>query len=533
MKIKLFIISVVLIIFYLLITFWRISFAPIHAHSDGLWYLKVAENIVKGRGLVEDVVWHFYPRIPVLAKFPHPVGTYWNPLDSIIISGFYKTFGISVPSGRLPALLMDAFIVVFIIWFFSKVFPDNIWIPSLSALIYIIHPMPLDMRALSGVPETFDIFFITLSFFFTYKAVTSNKFYGIPAGVFSGLAYMSRNEGLWTFFSIICVFFYLRLIYRRDLSLKIPMYAVAAFILTILPLEIRNYAVFGSHAYGMKKHLLRITEFWDISVFDFENKLGTIYGSILSNFILRKFSSFYYKAEIILDLVAWPLIALIPLGIIKNRDKLEFLPAGFFILISYVATSWLFSAAQRSGFHAPGSILPFLTVLGVSGAFYFSSQIIRNERFAKLLGIGIVLALFSYFISMDVKTWKEIKKSAGENVHVTSSKIILDWFTQNKQEDAVIMIHMPPTFNYFTNLKFVQIPTNDPISSINNAAKYYNADYLVLTSNIPSIFEPLYAGRQKVPGLRLVFRKDLPFNVPIIGGGNKIEIYKIDRKEIK
>jgi hypothetical protein len=525
-------VGILLIIIYLVVTFWKISFTPFNAHADGLWYLKVAENVATGKGLVENVVWHFYPRLPVLKEFPHPVGTYWNPLDSIIIASFYKIFGISIMSGRLPAILMDALMVLFILWFFSSVFPDNLWIPSLSALIYIIHPIPLDMRALSGVPETFDIFFITFSCFFMFKALTSKGTYAILSGFFGGLAYMSRNEGLWTLGMIVLVYLYVRFILCKNVPGKTLIFGIAAFIITIAPLEIRNYSVFGSHAHEMKRHLSRITEFWDVWVFDFENKLGTVYGSDFVNFIVRKFSSYYYKAETIIDLVTWPLAVLIPLGIIKNTGRLEFKPAGFYLLVSYIVMGWFFSAAQRSGFHAASSILPFLVPLGVSGAFYFSSRIIQKSERAKLFGIFIVALLFFYYFAVNVKVWKE-NRNTGENMYAASSKVIYDWLAKEKKTDSVIMIHMPVTFNYYTDLKMVQIPTNNPIASINKAVKYYNCEYLVLVGNIPSVFAPMYAGCEKIPGYRLAFEKDLPYVVPIIGGGNKIKIFKIDPGKLK
>ncbi|MFN3966708.1 MAG: ArnT family glycosyltransferase, partial [Endomicrobiia bacterium] len=296
------------LLFYLLISFLYFRISDI-AHVDGFWYLKLAENIAKGNGLIENVTLYFYPKLPILKKFPHPIGVYWNPLNSIILSGIYKIFGISEFTSRLGVLIIDALVLIFIYWLCIKLYPENKWIAFFSSMIFILHPFILGMRGLSGMPESYDLFFITLFCYFLYKSITVSEKYFLFSGLFGGLAYLSRNEGIWTLPTMIVTFLLVKYAIKNNQKIhwKFLLVGIIIFLITISPWEIRNRILFGNQANIMKKNLLFTTEYFDLwrygKVFSFKEYIS----SGFTNLVLRRIASFYYKSITFMDMLTWPL----------------------------------------------------------------------------------------------------------------------------------------------------------------------------------------------------------------------------------
>ncbi|MBA4317462.1 MAG: hypothetical protein C0412_03590 [Flavobacterium sp.] len=521
---------VFLAMFYLVASLWQFRISGI-AHVDGYWYLKVAENFAQGKGLVENIAIYFYPKHPVLETFPHPIGVYWNPLNAIIVGGIYKFFGISDFTSRLGVLLIDGFIVFFIFWLCLKIYPQNRWIAFISSLIFIIHPFTLGQRGISGMPESYDLFFITLFCYFLYKSIDKSDKYFPIAGLFGGLAYLSRNEGLWALPTMVAVFLTVKYVLKNPGTLmprwKMLVFGCAVFVMTISPWEIRNRILLGSSAGEMKKNLLLTTEFFDVWTFDKVFSLKEYLSTGFVNIVLRRFAAFYYKSITFIDMLTWPLGIFILFGVMSNKKNLLFMPAYLYLFITYTGISLLFPASQYSAFHSPGTLLAFFIPLSISGVFYFSSSIGLKEKTSKYAGIIISLLLISFYVSANIKSYKDYKQIGFDNTK-KSSEIIFNWAKKNKALDDVFMIHDPPRFHYYTNIKMVQTPMDKSWESVKRALIKYNCKYLVLVGNIPSFFSKLYNDQENFPELKLLYQEYFPQIVPVSGGGNKIKIYKVN-----
>ena len=515
-------------LFYLMISFFYFRISDI-AHCDGYWYLKLAENIAKGHGLIENIVLYFYPKLPILDKFPHPVGVYWNPLNSIILSGIYKIFGISEFTSRLGVLIIDGLVVFFMYFLCIKLYPDNKWIAFFSSVIFIIHPFTLGMRGLSGMPESYDLFFITMFCYFLYKSITINEKYFLLSGLLGGLSYLSRNEGLWTFPTMILTFLSVKYIIKnnQNINWKMLVLGILIFLITISPWEIRNRILFGNQANIMKKNLLLTTEYFDIwkygKVFSFKEYIS----SGFTNIILRRIASFYYKSITFMDILTWPLGLFLLWGVAGDIKNLLFLPAYIYLLLTYVGISILFPASQYSAFHSPGTLLVFFIILSISGIFNFSSAITKNEKKAKFLGMVISFLLISFYISGHLKSYKDFN-GTFYNKNKAISQIIYNFAEKNNALDDVFMIHDPPRFHYYTNIKMVQTPMDEDWNTIKDAIKRYNCKYLILIGTIPQFFSSLYEGEKNYPELELVYEEKTKFVIPVTGGSDKIKIYKIN-----
>lgn len=515
-----------ILVLYLIVSFWYFGFSGI-AHCDGYWYLKLAENIARGRGFVEDVVVYFYPKHPILEKFPHPVGGYWNPLSSMILACIYKIFGISDFTSRLGVLIIDAFIVIFIFLFFSKFYPQNVWIAIISSIIFIIHPFVLSMRGVSGLPESYDLFFITLFCYFTYKSIEKNDRYFLLAGLFGGLSYLLRNEGIWTLPTMIIVFVLSRyFIKKRNLNWRMLIFGIIIFILTISPWEVRNILIFGSQANEMKRNLLFSVEYFDLWTYEKIFSLKEYVSSGLTNLLLRRIAAFYYKAITFIDILTWPLGMFILWGIAANLKRTLYLPTYVYLLVTYGGISLLFPASQYSAFHSPGTLLGFFIPLSISGIFHFSSSVAKTEKTARMLGSLISFLLISFYISTHLKTYKDVK-GIFYNKDKIVSDIIYDFAKKNNAFNDVFMIHDPARFHYYTNLKMVQIPMDKSFDSVKRAMKKYNCKYFILIGYVPPFFSDLYRGKKSYTELKLVYEEELEFITPVTGGGSKIKIYQI------
>ncbi|MEN3013178.1 MAG: glycosyltransferase family 39 protein [Endomicrobiia bacterium] len=293
---------IVVIIFYAIFTLLEFKFQPVPAYCDGYWYIKVAQNIANGKGMVEDIVLYHFPRIEKMKKFPHPIGNYWNPLNSIILAGFYKIFGITNYTSRLAAFIIDLIVVLTIFFIAKKLFSDDLFIAIFSSLIYIVHYYSLTLRAFSGLPETYTTLFLVPALYFLYLSLTKRWDYVILSSLFGGLSYLSRNEsGIYVI--LLLVLFILRKKYKENFRWFLT--GILIFLITVSWWEIRNFVIFGKYTGEMKKNLLLCNEFFDYMCFNKQWTIKEWLSDGIMNVVIRKFASLHYKIDSFISIVHW------------------------------------------------------------------------------------------------------------------------------------------------------------------------------------------------------------------------------------
>ncbi|MEW5719877.1 MAG: hypothetical protein AB1817_14710, partial [Chloroflexota bacterium] len=99
-------------------------------YMDASYAMHIAENLARGRGFVEEVLWNYLDNP---AGLPHPSNLYWMPLPSILIAPFFALFGASYRVAQIPFVVLSSLLPLFTFYLTRKFFArdDYAWIAAL------------------------------------------------------------------------------------------------------------------------------------------------------------------------------------------------------------------------------------------------------------------------------------------------------------------------------------------------------------------------------------------------------------------
>jgi len=532
MKKNILVYILLLFIFYSIITIIHFKFQILPAYCDGYWYLKVAENIAKGKGLVENVIIVHFPRIEKLKEFPHPIGSYWNPLNSIVLAGFYKIFGISVKTNNLAIFFIDLLIVLLIFILGTKL-TNDITVSFFASFVYIIHPYSLSLRGLAGLPETYTTLFMFPAYYFLYLATIKDYKYIVLSSIFGGLSYLSRNEsGLYILFLLLWSIFFVNK--DKNYKLKFFVLGLIGFLAVAMPWEIRNYLVFGKYTNQMKRNLFLCNEFFDYLCFDKQWTIKEWLSNGVANIVVRKIASLHYKLDAFVDTISWPLLIFFVFGLVYDFNVLSKITL-LYLVLSYLSVGILFSFTQKGGWHAPANFLPFILVISLIGVKKFSVEICKGDKKKEKIIIILVFLFFvSFFLGKQVKNYKDILSEGRKDIYKIVCEDIKRYFDINNISNPLIMANEAIVINYYTDYSVIQIPFDKNIGSLKKAINYYKPPYLILTGYYPVSTKNLYLNKEKIDFLELVYEKKYDFQIPTSdgAGGDFLKIYKINYEKI-
>lgn len=518
---------------YFVVSMVNFRFKITPASCDGYWYIKVAENIAKGKGLVEDVVMVHFPRLKKLKEFPHPIGSYWNPLNSILLAGFYKVFGISLNTTDFAVLVID-FLIVTLMFIFGIKLTFSVTLSFLISLIYIVHPYALSLRGLAGLPETYTTLFMLPAYYFFYLAVTKDYKYIIPSSFFGGLSYLSRNEsGLYIVFLILWVILFMK---DKDKSYRLKFFILGStiFLLVVLPWEIRNYLVFGKYTNQMKRNLLLCNEFFDYLCFDKQWTIKEWLSGGIINVLIRKLASLHYKLDLFVETVSWPITVFFIFGLIHNFNMVSKISL-VYLVISFLIVGILFSFTQKGGWHAPANLLPFILIISGLGIKSFSELISKKDKNKEKICMFLTFSFFIlFFVGKQIKVYKDILAENRKDLMKIVCEDIKEYFDSKNVYSPIIMANEAIVINYYTNYPVIQIPFDKSIESLKKAIVYYKPHYIILTGYYPISTKNLYLNKEYVDFLSCVFEKKYDFQIPTSdgAGGNYLKIYEVNYSKL-
>ena len=212
--------------------------------SDDRGYCEVARNIANGKGIVRNFVFpveiNFFEKLPV-PDFFHPPG---YPL---ILSGFFKLFGVSDFVALLPSYL--SYFILIIFFFFLIKDSTEIKTATVATLMLIFNKTILDMSLVPLSEALYTLIFF-LFFILMVRAKTSKDIF--VASLILGGSHLIR-ENVYPYF--IAVFIYLYL--STDLPRRKKMiFLVAGILIPIVPKVVRTYLETGSPFFSYGKFAL-------------------------------------------------------------------------------------------------------------------------------------------------------------------------------------------------------------------------------------------------------------------------------------
>lgn len=499
---------VILTVVYLFFTLWRNSFGLFPGMNDPCFYHKLAENISKGRGLVIDFIWHYGIKPDAVI---HPIDNVWHPLSALIIAPFYYVLGVSRLAGQLPVLLLHLVLCI-AIYFFCTEHLKSRTAAFFSCMVFIVHSTLADIRLSGGTSEGFLLFFVFFTCLFLGKwLLTDNRIHLFAAAFCGGLAYLSRNEGGLTLLLVVSVFLYSRFFLKsqRDTTNRaylLLLIAVVIFFLVASPWELRNRILYGSQANAGKYNYLLSNHYYDCWSYSKEFTVSSFLAYGPKRILHRLFTSYGLKIDLFVERTSWPVLIFLMLGFLKYFRNRAFFPAFAYFVISYIIMGAVNSVGFQGGWNGIYLMLPFIIPLAIGGIFYFSEQLTPNRKAGRIISIILASFVFIYHIGLAYKAYHLYNKSPKT---IELMEVLKTWAAENDTQDSVVFTYDPINIHYYTGLKTIMIPTNEPVEVIFECMDRYKPDYLLLAGSYHQTLNDLYYGKDDYGRFKLVYERDL------------------------
>jgi 4-amino-4-deoxy-L-arabinose transferase-like glycosyltransferase len=459
-------------------------------YVDAYYYYQVAENWKNGAGWSENTLWNyqltsFRPTTPP-PNLTHTALDYWNPLTAWLTALSFSLFGVSFWAAQLPFILCAAALPPLAFYVGRLMFGRNQWRYSLTMALacifagrYFVYWNTTDNFApfaLIGI----------LALICIQKGIYQNDVWLIPAGVLAGLAYLSRNDGILVYVTLVISFLWVRFKGSSLVQFALPRWWLLvasgiAALLTVTPWLIRNWLELGYLVAPYSSKVLFLRQYEELFSYSLNLNLNYYLEWGIGNIIATKFNALWINLLLIctqgLFLLGLPFI----IGFILLFRKPLFLPFLTYTFVLYFAMSLVFTEISVRGtlFHSAGVLLPFQAGAVVLGCEWLAKLLLKRnptldyetrQRRIRRIGTGIATVvlvisggLTLVFAYNEVRQWDE---------PLTNAKELYGWIAQNKLNNEVLIVNEPTSYYYVTRQQTIG-QAYDGVEANLRAAKQY------------------------------------------------------------
>lgn len=479
-------------------------------YMDASYTQHVGANLARGRGFTQELVWNYLEEQKTI---PGPSNLYWLPLPSMLAGISMTLFGISYRAAQIPFILLSLIPPLFAFYLARRMYArdDYAWMAGL-------------LTAFSGFytiywvsPDNFTPFAVTAGFALLFSAlgVTQRdwkKFF--LAGIFIGLSQLSRADALL----LLLVPFMLWWMHHKRIRVfpSFPFLALfIGFFLILSPWLIRNYFTIGSFfapASTRTLFLLNYDEFfsYDVSRLTLARYLEWGFGNIMAS----KFEALGFVLLVLLFGV-WQ-IFLAPfaaIGFWKMRARVEMQAALLYLALLVLAMAFVFTfpATHGSMLHSATALVAFGAVAvppGLDAVIAWLGKrrkkwnVAQAQTFfrAGAVGLAIFFSLYLYASGVWLPPSENATTPLWNQRDIEYAAMDRELDARNVPDDAPIVTIDPPSFINQTGRRSIYMPT-ESVDAIFDAARQFNARYLVLQFDKPASLRALYDGRATIDGL--------------------------------
>ena len=529
-----------LILFLITLAFRIVTALPVEnaGYMDASYTIHVAENLARGRGFVEDVLWNF---LDDPAGLPHPSNLYWMPLPSLLVAPLFFLFGVSYRVAQIPFILLSSLLPLVAFHLARRITgrDSDAWVAGL-------------LTTFSGL---FTIYWVSPDNFAVYALTASICLYLIArgtdeesarlvflAGIFAALSHLSRADGLLLLVvaPLVLLFHATRNTQHTTRVLRyfllFTFYFFLGYLLTMSPWFLRNWVVAGTPLPGAGIKTVWMTSYDDLFRFDssaltLNNYLAWGIGSIVES---KAYAAVRNLAIIIFSVLQLFLLPFAIIGIWKLRQRTEVVAGMIYAALLYLAMTLAFTFPSWRGtlFHSSSALIPFMVAVVPLGIDTSVQWIARRRRtwntrqasiFFRISFTMLAAVLSIYFFASAVFPLTDTNTSTIPlwNLRDAEYRDVGHWLDQNARLSDRVMVIDPPSFYNFTHHPAIMIPT-ESVDAVFAAAKKYDARYLVLMLDHPQPLRDLYQGKATVPGLTQVAE----FRDP---AGNRVFLFEVAR----
>ncbi len=483
-------------------------------YMDASYTQHVGGNLARGRGLVQDVVWNYLEEQKTI---PQASNLYWLPLPSLLAGISMALVGISYRAAQIPFVLLSLIPPLFAFYLARRMYArdDYAWMAGL-------------LTAFSGFytiywvsPDNFTPFAVTTDFALLFLALGTmtrdwKKFF--IAGIFIGLSQLSRADALLILFVAPILYWLNRRIIPSFPVFPLFLALLAGFAVVLAPWLVRNYLTVGSFfAPGSTRTLwlLNYDEFFsfDVSRLTFSRYLEWGIGNILAS----KFDALVFVILVLLFGV-WQ-IFLAPfaaIGFWKLRGRVEMQAALIYLALLVLAMAFVFTfpATHGSMLHSAAALVAFGAVAVPPGldavVAWFGKRrkkwnIAQAQKFfrAGAVALAIFFSLYLYASGVWIPPSANASSPLWNQRDIEYIAIDRELDARGVPNDSPIITIDPPSFINQTGRRSIYLPT-ESVDAIFDAARQFDARYLVLQFDKPLTMRDLYDGRATITGLNPV-----------------------------
>ncbi len=493
------------------------SFQAVPGYMDAEYYYLGGVQLAEGRGFWENVLWNY---LDDPAGLPHPSHAYWMPLASILAAGGMAAAGTSsFWAAKLPFVLLAGGVPVVS--------------AALGARLTGRRPLAWLSGAL-GLAPGFYASYLTLTETFTLYMLLGGGILLLGGarggemgwkraaglGALAGGMHLARADGiLWLAGCLVWIAWEGWRARQRGLKIAGQMLLAAALYGAVMGVWFgRNLSVFGQMMPPGGARALWITNYnetysypadqltperWRLQGWD--KLLGTRWDALKMNSQTALGVQFQI---VLLPLAVW--------GFWRMRQKREAQVGGLMWLSTLGVMTVVFPfAGSRGGFfHSGAALQPLiwsLSAVGLDAAVRWAARKRRwNLRQAvRVLGGGLVvinLAVSASLYAANVigedaihpkwsRSWEEALRTAA----------LIQMQGGGPQD--VVMVNNPPGYAAANRQPAISVP-NEAAAVTLDAARRYQARWLVLDTNVPKPLEALFFQPGNRDGLRLGYASE-------------------------
>ena len=487
-------------------------------YMDASYAIHVAENLARGRGFTENVLWNY---LDVPAGLPHPSNLYWQPLPSILIAPCFALFGVSYRIAQIPFILLSSFLPLFAFYLSRRILQreDYAWATALFTAFsgfYTIYWIS---------PDNFTPFALTASaclYVIARGIETQSARYFIAAGALAALSHLSRADGLL----LLALPPIALLIFKPTRNLRavtlFTVYCLLAYFILMSPWFVRNYLAIGTPYPSVGTQTLWLTSYDELFRYTDDLTPARYLAMGIGPIIQSKLTAAFLDLLVVgLGALQLFLVPFAIAGLWRLRHRIELLPFFIYAALLYLVMVFVFTFPSPRGsmLHSSTALLPFLAVAAPPGIDVVIEWIARRRRSWNVAQASVVFrsgfVAFAIFLSLFLYAqgiFPIFNTPSGtplwndRDLHYRQIAAWLDHqgdLGQNARAEDIVMVADPPTFYNLSHRRAVVIPT-DSVDAIGAAARKYDARYLILEFDHPKPLADLYQKRVTVPWLTRV-----------------------------
>lgn len=482
------------------------------SYMDAYYYTTSAQRLAAGDGFTTPVIWQFLDNPTSL---PAPSHTYWMPLPSLLAAGGYL-FGDSFRWAQLPFWLL-AGLLPWLSYIITQKIGGERWQSIMAAMLtawggyyaaYLSQPSTFAPYAWIG----------GLGLLFFAQAVhTKQTRYWFYAGIFAGLAHLTRADGILFLllgFGLagLNMLRHIKFDFSRELKYFLTSLAVlmVGYLLIMLPWFSHNVQVIGRPLPTVGSQTAYLTNYNDLFAFGRTFTLAAYLEWGLANILQSKLEALWLTIQTFIAVTG--LIFLFPFVIIgwisasrKQAVKKLLSPLGWYIaaFLGAMVVVFTFPAGRGSVLHSSASFWPWmmpLAALGLGATVDWMAAKLPHWEPPKAKRMFAAMFIMVGFIISPL--------AAGNQPLWREEANTLQTIGSGLPDDAVIMMANPPMMYYHTGLASISIP-NEPIEIVLKAAAQFGVTHLIVDGGHTDFLEPIYEGSAEVSGLSYLTEYEL------------------------